>query len=104
LIAVPPAINSTLNQATLLSEVRVELCQRPAYSVALTLVVETVAFVFVLSAARAWVHAVRILELRGEIVNVDRLDVAPDRVLHLHAISGVLECNPLHTCIILTHN
>jgi len=58
LIAVSPAVDRALDQTSLLSEVRVELCERPANLVALALIVQTVAFVFVLLTARARVHAI----------------------------------------------
>jgi hypothetical protein len=66
--------------------------------------VETVALVLVLGAARAGVNAVLSLELLGKLVNIDRLNVASDGVLHLDAVARVLESNPLYAVLVLPDN
>jgi hypothetical protein len=66
--------------------------------------VQAVAFVLVFSAARAGVHTVLGLEVLGQLVDVNGLDIAADSVLHLDAIAGVLERNPLHSILVLSDN
>jgi len=102
LVAVAPAVDCSLDQAALLSEVRVQLCQCPTDSIALGLVVKPIALVGILLAACARVNAVVRFEIRAEIFNVDRLDIASDRVFHLDSIPGVLECDPLNAVIVLS--
>lgn len=104
LVAVAPAIHSALDEASFTTQGRVEVCESPAYRVALSLVDEAVAFVVFLAAAGAWVDAVLCLEVLAESVDVDGLDVAPDGVLHLHAVSRVLECDPLDSVAILAND
>lgn len=101
LIAIPPAVDSPLDQATLLAEVRIELCQGPSDGIALALVVEAIAFVLLLAATRARIHAVGRLEVRAEFPDDDGFDVTADRVFHLDAIARVLEGDPLHTVAVL---
>lgn len=104
LIAVPPAVNRALDQATLAAQAWVQLSERPADRVALSLVVQTISLILILVAAGARIDTVLGLELLRKLVDVDRLDIATDRVLHLYTISRVLECNPLHTVLILPHD
>lgn len=104
MIAVPPTVHRTLDQASLLSQVRIELCKRPADGIALAFVVQAITLVLLFLDARTRVDAVLLFEFRTELVDVDRLDVAADGVLHLDAISRVLECNPLYTGIVLAYN
>jgi hypothetical protein len=66
--------------------------------------VQAVAFVLVFGAARAGVNAVLGLEVLGQLVDVDRLDIAADGVLHLNAIARVLERDPLHSILILSND
>jgi hypothetical protein len=104
LVAVPPAVNRALDQTALATKARVELGQRPAHGVALGLVDQAVSAVLVLAAARSWVDAILRLEVGTEGVNVDRLDIASDGVLHLYAIARVLECDPLHPIAVLSYD
>ena len=104
LVGVAPAINGSLNEATLAPQARVELRQRPSNGVALGLVHQPVPTVLVFAAARAWVNAVFGLEFRAQGIHADRLHVASDGVLHLDAIARILESNPLHAIIILSNN
>ena len=104
LVAVPPAVDGPLDQASLSTKARVQLGQRPANRVALSLVHQPVAAVLVFAAACPGVHAVLRLEFRAQSLNVDRLDVAPDGVLHLDAVAGVFEGDPLDTIVILANN
>ena len=101
LIAVPPAIDRTLDQASFAAEAWIELGQGPSHGVALRFIVQAVASILVLATAGARVHAVFRLELGIEIVGVDRLDVAADRVLHLDSVSRVLKGNPLDAVVVL---
>jgi hypothetical protein len=102
LVAVAPAVHGALDEAALSAEARVELCKCPSHGVALSLVVEAVALVLVLVAARAGVDAVLRLELLGKLVDVDGLDIAADGVFHLDAVSRVLECDPLDAVLVLS--
>lgn len=104
LVAVAPAVNGSLDQTSLATETRVELCQGPADRIAFRLVVETVTFVRLLVAACARVDTVLRLEFLGQLVDVDGLDVAADGVLHLHPVATVLERNPLHAVLVLPYN
>lgn len=71
LVAVPPAVDCSLDQASLAAQRWVELCKRPADGVALRLVLQTVSSVLVLRAACARVDAVLRLELSRELVRID---------------------------------
>lgn len=104
LIAVTPAIHRPLNQPPFPSQTWVELCQCPAHSVALCLVVQSVALVLVFGTAGTWVHTVLCLELWWKCVCVYRLNVATNRVFHLHSVSRVLERNPLHAILVLSND
>lgn len=104
LVAIPPAVDCSLDETPLAAERRVELCQCPTDGVALGLVLETVAPVLVFGAARAGVYTILGLELSRQLVRVDRLDVAANRVLHLDAIPRVLEGYPLHAISILAND
>lgn len=104
LVAIPPAVDCSLDKTSLAAQGRVELGQGPADSVALRLVLETVAPVLVFGAARARVHAVLCLELGRQLIGVNGFDITADRVLHLDAIPGVLECYPLHAIAILANH
>jgi hypothetical protein len=66
--------------------------------------VQTVSLVLVFGAARARVHAIFSLEVLGQLVDVDRLDIAADRVLHLDTIARVLERDPLHSILVLSND
>ncbi len=101
LVAIPPAVHSPLDQASLAPERGVELRQRPADSVALSLVLQAVPPVLILRAAGARVYAVLRLELGRQLIRVHRLNVATNRVFHLYAITRVLERDPLHPVLIL---
>lgn len=104
LIAIPPAVNCSLDKTPLAAQRWVELGQRPADGVAFRLVLESVAPVLVFGAACAGVYTVLGLKLGRKLVGVDGLDVAADRVLHLDAIPRVLKGYPLHTIPILAND
>lgn len=104
LVAVAPTINCTLNETTLAPQAGVELCKRPTDGVALGLIMETVALVRVFGAACAGVNTVLGLEIRRKLINVDRLYVASNCVLHLDAIARVLKSDPLNTVLVLANN
>lgn len=104
LVAVAPAVDSALDKTTLATQRRVQLGQGPTDSVALALVLQAVAPVLFARAAGTRVDAVVLLELRRQVVGRHRLDIATDRVLHLDAVAGVLESNPLHAVLVLAHN
>lgn len=104
LVAVTPAVDGSLDQPTLATQARVQLRQCPADGVALGLVVQAVTFVLLLVAACARVDAVLSFEVLGQLVDVDRLNIAADGVLHLHPVAAVLERDPLHAILILADN
>lgn len=102
LVAVAPAVDCALDQASLSTKRRVKLGQGPAHCVAFRLVLQAVSTVLVLGTAGAGVDTVLGLEVARELVCVNRLDVATDGVLHLDPIARVFKCDPLHTIIILS--
>lgn len=104
LVTVAPAVDRALDETALSAQAWIQLCQRPADCVALGLVVQTVAFVLVLGTAGAWVHAILSLEILRQLVHVDRLDVAADRIFHLHTVARVFECDPLYTALVLPND
>lgn len=104
LIAVPPAVHRPLDETALATQARVELGQCPSNCIALALIVQAVALVLILGATSSRVHAVLRLEFRGETVDIDRLNIATNGVLHLDTVSGVLECDPLNSVLVLSYN
>lgn len=104
LVTVTPAVDCALDETALAPQAGVQLCQRPTNGVAFGLVVETVALVGILCTACAGVDAVLCLELAGKFVDVDRLHIASNSVLHLDTVARILEGNPLDTVLILTHD
>lgn len=101
LVAVAPAVNRSLDKSSLAAERNVELGQRPADPVAVRLVQQAVSAVLFLGAACSRVDAVLLLKLWRQLVNVDRLDIAADRVLHLDPVPRVLESDPLNAIAVL---
>lgn len=63
LVAVAPAINRSLNKSSLASERNVQLGQRPADAVAVSLIQQAVSAVLLLGAACSRVDAVLLLKL-----------------------------------------
>lgn len=104
MVAIPPAIDGSLDEPTLASQLGVQFSQRPANGIAFGLVDQPVSPVLVFAAACSWVDAVLGLEFLAQVVHVDGLDVAADRVFHLDSISGVLEGDPLYSVTILPHD
>lgn len=104
LVAVAPAVDSALDQASLASEGDVKLCKGPTNTVAVSLVHQTVSTILLLGAASSGINTVLLLELGGELLNVDRLDIATDGVLHLDSVPGVFESDPLNTVAVLSDN
>ena len=104
MIAVPLAIDRSLNQASLRSEAWIELGQGPADGVAFSLVSQSVAFVLLLAHRRSRIDTVLRLEFLAEIVRFDGFNVTPDGVLHLDSISGILKSNPLYSVPVLTNH
>lgn len=104
LIAIAPAIDSTLNQTTLSSQSGIQICQRPADGIAFCFVDQSVPAILVFTATGARVHAVLRFEFLRERVHDDRFHVTPDGVFHLHPVSGIFEGDPLHAVAILSHH
>ena len=65
---------------------------------------KAVALVLIFGAASARVYTVLSLEVLRELVNVDRLYVATNGVLHLDSVAGILKRDPLYTVLVLSHN
>jgi hypothetical protein len=104
LVAVTPAVHSSLDEASLSAKRRVELSKSPSDAVAVGLVNEAITAVLVLCAARARIHAVLLLEFLRQVVCVHRLDITPYSVLHLNAVARVLESDPLHSIAVLSYD
>jgi len=104
LVAIPPAVYSPLDKTTLASQARIQLSQCPTYRVAFSFVVKSVAFILIFGAAGSWVHAILRLEILWESIGVYRLNITANGILHLDTISRVLECNPLHTILVLPND
>lgn len=104
LIAVPPAVHRSLNQSSLPSQCRVQLRQGPANGVAFCFVDEPVPSILIFAAAGARIHTVLCLELLAEVVHINRFDIASDCIFHFHAVSRILERNPLYAIVILPYN
>lgn len=102
LVAVAPAVDCSLDQAPLTAQRRVQLSQRPTHSIALRLVLQTIAAVLFLRAACPRIHAVLCLKLWLELIRIHRLNVTANGILHLDPIPRVLERNPLNTISILS--
>jgi len=104
LIAIPPAVDSALNESALLPQYWVKLRKSPAHRITLALVMQSIALVCVFVAARSGIYAIVRFELLTELVNVDGLNVTPNRVLHFDAISRVLKGYPLDTVVVLPYH
>lgn len=104
LVAVPPTVDCSLNQTSLAAQGRVQLCKRPSDSVALRLILQPVSPILILGAACPRVNTVLSLELGRELIRVDRLHIASDRVLHLDTVPGIFERDPLNAVSILTNH
>ena len=103
MIAVAPAVDGSLNQATLAAQTRVQLRKCPANGVALGFVMQSVALVLVLVAASTGVNAVLRFEILSKFIDVDRLNITADGILHLHPVAAVLKGDPLHAILILPY-
>jgi len=103
LVAVPPAIHRALNQTAFASEARVQLRECPADCIAFAFVMQPIALVLVFWTASAGIHAVFGLELLGQLVHVDRLDIASNRVFHLDTVPRVFESDPLDPVLVLSN-
>jgi hypothetical protein len=65
---------------------------------------KAVALVLVLGAASTWIHTVLSLKILWKFIDIDRLYVATDGVLHLDPVARVLKGNPLHAVLVLSYN
>ena len=101
LVAIPPAVDSSLDQAPLSTERGVQLGQRPSHCIAFRLVLQAISPVLFLGAACSRINAVLRLEFRRQFLVVDRLHVTADGVLHLDPVARILERNPLNAIRIL---
>lgn len=104
LIAVAPAIDSTLDQSTLSPQRGIQLGQRPADSVAFCLVDQSVPAILVFTAAGPRVHAVLGFEFLRERVHDDGFHVTADGVFRFHPVSGIFKGDPLHAVAVLSHD
>lgn len=71
LIAVSPAVHSSLDQSSLATEAWVELSQSPSHRVTLSLVNQAVTAVLVLAAAGTRIDAVLGLELGAQAIDIN---------------------------------
>ena len=104
LVAVAPTVHSSLNQPSLSTQARVQLCKSPSNSIAFGLVYQSIPPVLVFAAASSGVDTVLGLELWAQSINIDRFHIASDGVFHLNAVARILKRDPLHTIVILSHN
>ena len=103
LIAVSPAVDSALDETTLLSKRRIQLRKSPTNRIALTLIVQAISLILVLSATCSRVHTICRLEFWAQFIDIHGFDVTPNRVLHLHPVSRVLKSDPLDSIAVLPH-
>jgi hypothetical protein len=104
LVAVSPAVNRSLDQAPLAAQGRVELRQSPSDAIAISLVHQSVSAILILGAASSRVDAILLLKLGGQLIGINGLNIASDRVLHLDSVARVFESNPLDAISVLSHN
>jgi len=104
LVAVTPTVYCSLNETSLSPQAWIEVSQSPAYRVALRLVVQSIPLVLILGTTSARIHAILRFELLRKCICIHGLYIAPNRVLHLDAISRILESDPLHTVLVLSDN
>lgn len=104
LVAVAPAVDGSLDETALSPKAWIQLCERPSYRVAFRLVVQAVALILVLGAACARVDAVLTLELLGQLIDIDGLNVAADGIFHLDSVARVFKRDPLNAVLILLDN
>lgn len=104
LVTVAPAIDCSLNETSLSTQARVQLCKSPTDSVAFSLVNQSIAAVLVFAAASSGVDTVLSLELWAQGINIDRFYVASDGIFHLDAVARIFKGDPLHTIVILSHD
>lgn len=103
LVAVPPTVDRSLDETSLTPKRGVQLCEGPTNRVALGLVLQAVAAVLILRAARPRINTVLRLEFCGEFIRVHGLDITSDGVFHLYAVARILKRDPLNTVLILPH-
>lgn len=104
LIAVSPAVNCPLNEASFRSKAWVQFSQRPSNRIAFSFINQSITPVLIFRAACSRVDAVLGLEVLAESINIHRLNVASDGVFHLYAISRVLKSDPLNSIVVLTND
>ena len=104
LITVSPAVYRSLNQSSLATEGHVQLSKSPTNTVAVRLIHQTVSTILILGAAGSRINTILLFELRAELFNIDRLNIATDGILHLDPVSRVLERDPLNTIAILSNH
>jgi hypothetical protein len=103
LVAVPPAVDGSLNESTFPSQRGIQIRKSPTDGVALRLINKSIAFVLVLAAASPRIDTVFCLELLAKIVHIDGFDVTTNSIFHLHTISRILKRDPLYSVAILSH-
>jgi hypothetical protein len=103
LVAVPPAVDGSLNESTLPSQRGIQISKSPTDGVALRLINKSIALVLVLAAASPRIDTVFCLELLAKVVHIDRFDVTPNSIFHFHTISRILKSDPLDSVAILSH-
>jgi hypothetical protein len=103
LVAVPPAVDSSLNKTPLAPKTRIKLGESPSYRVTFGLVLQSITAVLVFGTASPGINAVLCSEVRAQLVRIHRFHVATYRVLHLDTITRILKRNPLNSIVVLSH-
>lgn len=104
LVAVSPAINRPLDQASLSAQRWVQLRQSPAHPIAVCFIHQAISAVLILGATSSGINAILLLELGRQVIGSDRLNITPDGVLQLDTIARVLKRDPLDAIAVLPHN
>lgn len=70
LVTVSPAVDCSLNEASFVTQVWVQLCECPSYGIAFAFIMQAVAFVLILAYTGARVNTVGCLEVLAKLLNV----------------------------------
>lgn len=104
LIAIPPAVNRSLNETSLSTKTSVQFSQCPTNGVALSLIHQSIPSVLLLAATSTRIDAIFRLEFWVELINIDGFDIASNGVFHLDTVSRVLKRNPLNAVVVLSNH
>lgn len=65
---------------------------------------QPIALVGIFADAGSRIDTVVGFEVLGELININRLNVTTNGVLHLDAITRILKSDPLHTVVVLAYD